>query len=106
MKRLTENQIKMVRGIEKEEGTYEPKNIWVRAWQIMLENHLAELSNRMKKMKIVCWKSKTTNAKGRGTVALSDDIAEKWVDELNKKYPELYHWTEEVKENENSTDKC
>lgn len=41
MKRLSENYIKMAKELEKSEGTFEPENIWVRAWQIMRENHYA-----------------------------------------------------------------
>lgn len=41
MKKLNMDQIKMVRELEKSEETFEPKNIWVRAWQIMRENHYA-----------------------------------------------------------------
>lgn len=41
MKKLNVEQIKMARELEKSKGTFEPKNIWVRAWQIIKENHYA-----------------------------------------------------------------
>lgn len=41
MKKLNVEQIKMARELEKSEGIFEPKNIWLRAWQIMKENHYA-----------------------------------------------------------------
>ncbi len=41
MKPLTEKRISMVRELEKAEGTFDPKEIWVRAWEIMLEDHLS-----------------------------------------------------------------
>lgn len=39
MKRLSENLIKMGRDLEKSSSTFEPKRVWLRAWQIMLERH-------------------------------------------------------------------
>jgi hypothetical protein len=39
MKGLSKDRIRLVRDIEKQEETFEPKNIWVRAWEIMLEEH-------------------------------------------------------------------
>ncbi len=103
MKPLTEDRVKMTRELEKAERTYEPKGIWVRAWQIMLETHLDEFRKKGK-TKVIHWKSKITDVEGQGTVALSDDVAKKWVDKLNIEYPNMIHWIEEVKENENSTD--
>lgn len=42
MKPLTKKQNEMVRSMEKEGSTYNPKEIWLRAWQIMIENHLTD----------------------------------------------------------------
>jgi len=39
MKKLNVEQIKMARELEKSKGIFEYKNIWLRAWQIMKENH-------------------------------------------------------------------
>ena len=45
MRKLTVYQIEMVRELEKAKGTFEPKSIWSRAWQIMRENHYAVYSS-------------------------------------------------------------
>ncbi len=39
MKRLNENYIRMARELEKSKGTFEPKSIWFRAWELMIECH-------------------------------------------------------------------
>lgn len=52
-------------------------------------------------MKRIHWKNKITDDRGNGTVALPDDEAEVIVKKLNAEHPELHHWTEEAKDNEN-----
>lgn len=42
MKRLSEGYIKMGREMEKSSGTFDPKIVWFRAWEIMREKHYEE----------------------------------------------------------------
>ena len=39
MNKLSSDHIRMVRDLEKSEGTFLPKKIWVRAWELMREKH-------------------------------------------------------------------
>ncbi len=35
MKKMSDNYIKIARELEKSEGTFQPKCIWFRAWELM-----------------------------------------------------------------------
>jgi len=39
MKKLSNDHIRMVRDLEKSEGTFQPKKIWHRAWELMREKY-------------------------------------------------------------------
>ncbi len=39
MKKLNMNQIKMAKELEKSDGTFKPKHVWFRAWELMKEQH-------------------------------------------------------------------
>jgi len=41
MKKLSDNYIRMAKELEKSKDTFKPKCVWVRAWQIMRDNHYA-----------------------------------------------------------------
>lgn len=45
----------------------------------------------------ICWRSKTTNKSGQGKAFESTRAAAQGiVDELNKKYPTVFHWLVEA----------
>jgi len=39
MKKLSNDHIRTVKDLEKTEGTFQPREIWVRAWELMREKH-------------------------------------------------------------------
>lgn len=39
MRKLSNDHIRMARDIEKSDGTFKPKEIWLRAWELMREKH-------------------------------------------------------------------
>lgn len=41
MKKLSEGYIRMGRELEKSKGTFKPKEVWLRAWQIMVELNIS-----------------------------------------------------------------
>lgn len=43
---------------------------------------------------VICWRSSATGKSGRGTKRLDSATADKWVDKLNKDFPDLRHWKE------------
>ena len=40
------------------------------------------------------WKSKITNSEGHGKYVFSLEMANLWVLQLNKEFPEISHWKE------------
>lgn len=46
-------------------------------------------------MYVVRWKSKNNNEGKIGGSFSIKDVAQEWVDELNKKTPSIEHWVEE-----------
>jgi hypothetical protein len=49
-------------------------------------------------VKRIAWQSRLTGHRGGGTAALSDKQAEDEAAELNRRFPHLVHWTEDVPE--------
>lgn len=45
-------------------------------------------------MYVIAWKSKITEASGRGTTPFTKADADSLCQQRNKKYPELSHWAE------------
>lgn len=47
---------------------------------------------------IVAWVSRVTGAEGKGTAIMSRVVAERWAEEANERWPELFHWAVRAKD--------
>lgn len=45
---------------------------------------------------VIKWQCQNSGKTGQGNPTSDRKVAESWADEMNKKYPEIDHWVEEV----------